>query len=61
MPPSQPTNTCENCRFFESTSAALRSGECRKNPPAVVYTTFRAETLFPLVLERHWCGAFEKR
>lgn len=65
--------TCAACRFY---SLAYRPGlgQCRRNPPVVLpfewdMSAHSAEpipqvasyTVFPVVDEEDWCGAFEQR
>lgn len=63
---------CRECRFFkefieemDEDEMCLRGeGECRKNPPTIVFETGMTGNMvgaFPGVFKDFWCGSFEKK
>lgn len=59
---------CYQCRFYQPTEKRVRLngkitalGQCRLNPPVVVYIQrdATAYTYWPDIREEDWCGRFE--
>lgn len=53
---------CKNCRFYQPFSYSDTSGLCHFNPPIPVnFGDDYADTGFPKVAQRDWCGQFKEK
>jgi len=50
-----PTNTCEDCRFFEADKEDETIGACRRYPPTIQ----GADAAWPPVDIDDWCGEYK--
>lgn len=67
-----PMRQCDRCRYYSanppsamqeiiiSADGVRGGGECRFNPPSIVYPTDQIAK-FPIVFHDSWCGRFEER
>jgi len=49
-------NQCKTCRYFSP--CAFERGVCRAKPPVVMPDR---ETVWPIVEEGDWCGAYREK
>jgi hypothetical protein len=53
-----PTNTCEDCHFFEANKDDESIGLCRRNPP-VGAASIDEKGYWPVVDIDDWCGEYK--
>jgi hypothetical protein len=56
MPIISVKKRCGNCEHWHKTSYKRTSGECRVNPPTVVFAGCELRTKFPSTAEIDWCS-----
>lgn len=56
------TLTCDSCYFFRPTKTDLSEGQCRRNPPLVIFDhdEYKFITIFPTIEQpkETYCGEF---
>lgn len=64
-PPPLWEKVCSNCKHWKEeteTGDDERAGECRANPPAVLYDTEEGVfSLWPATTANDWCGGFHAK
>lgn len=54
---------CRDCKYWKASNNNFVYGECRSNPPTVMYVNERASEInasWPVVRRDDWCGKFAR-